>query len=270
MRQLIPRRISTVLCVSTLLLLEYGIGTSSALAGVIFLGPVPYLSERDSPFLNGDVSRGVFREFFLEDFEDGELNTPGVYYPLLSLTHPGVVAPSPFTDSVDGDSGPIDGDGISGHSLRSRTSVVALSDPPQVMWFIRFAFDRDELGYLPNTFGFVWTDGMQDSKVKIELFDEDSNMFATHKYSEFFGDEFFTGTTSDDRFVGVVSDREIFTVQITSRHVGQGPAFEMDHLQYGLLVPEPNGTMMFLIGVLCLALRQRRTKRQSSANAESP
>lgn len=36
-----------------------------------FLGPIPYLSRADSPF---DLT---IPDFYLEDFEDGQLNTPG-------------------------------------------------------------------------------------------------------------------------------------------------------------------------------------------------
>ena len=46
---------------------------SPASAETIFFGPTPYLSAADSPF---DLS-GLGTTFFLEDFEDGELNTPG-------------------------------------------------------------------------------------------------------------------------------------------------------------------------------------------------
>ena len=51
-------------------------------AEVIVIGPRPYLSAADSPF---DMS-GLGTTFFLEDFEDGELNTLGIFQPGLPGT----------------------------------------------------------------------------------------------------------------------------------------------------------------------------------------
>jgi hypothetical protein len=44
----------------------------TGLASAPLIGPTPYLSEADSPFFPFGPN------FFLEDFEDGSLNTPGV------------------------------------------------------------------------------------------------------------------------------------------------------------------------------------------------
>ena len=60
-------------------------------AATMFLGPTPYLSQADSPF---DLSE-LGTTFFLEDFEDGELNTPGIFQPIHLATDVGVVGPSP-------------------------------------------------------------------------------------------------------------------------------------------------------------------------------
>ncbi len=83
-----------------------------------FIGPVEYLAFDDpaageaiSPFAALD-----FDEFFLEDFEDGVLDQPGVSFVEADI----VSYPSDgFTDSVDADDGMIDGDGRGGRYIRS-------------------------------------------------------------------------------------------------------------------------------------------------------
>lgn len=79
-------------------------------ATTTFFGPTPYLSFSDSPFANQSHDY-----FYLENFEDGVLNTPGV------TASPGWV---PFTsggyrDSVDADDGNIGGSGSQGNSYIS-------------------------------------------------------------------------------------------------------------------------------------------------------
>src|SRR5438067_673727 len=102
---------SALLRMTSLAILGVAFGVSSARAA--FLGPSPYLSFADSPF-NG----GSFGYFYLETFEDGALNTPGVTASAGSVTSPGSL-----TDSVDGDDGTIDGSGTAGHSYISGTST---------------------------------------------------------------------------------------------------------------------------------------------------
>src|SRR5687768_15287026 len=53
---------------------------SDVTAETVFLGPITYRSAADSPF---DLS-GLGETFFLEDFEDGEMNTPGISQPMQS------------------------------------------------------------------------------------------------------------------------------------------------------------------------------------------
>ena len=72
------------------------LGMPCTITSADFIGPLPYLSQADSPF---DLSApGAY----LEDFEDGLLNTPGVAASVGS-----VMGPSSNTDSVDGDDGSI-------------------------------------------------------------------------------------------------------------------------------------------------------------------
>jgi len=88
------------------------LSTPAANATITLFGPTPYLSAADSPFnLSG---RGT--TFFLEDFEDGLINTPGLN---ISQVFGGATVnpPGSLTDSVDADDGVIDGSGTAGHSL---------------------------------------------------------------------------------------------------------------------------------------------------------
>src|SRR5262245_58046922 len=123
-----------------LLAATVGIVLASTSAKADFLGPTPYLSFADSPF-NG----GSFSSFFLEDFEDGALNTPGV----TASAGWSVLGPGAFTDSVDGDDGAIDGSGTRGHSFFSNSTQSTLT----------FTFNAAALGgALPTAVGIVWTD----------------------------------------------------------------------------------------------------------------
>lgn len=105
------------------------------------LGPTPYLSFVDSPF-NALQTSGGFTYFYLETFEDGLLNTPGV-----SANTGSVLGPGGLTDSVDADDGVIDGSGLTGHTWVFGSSPVI------------FTFSAATLGALPTHAGLVWTDG---------------------------------------------------------------------------------------------------------------
>ena len=74
------------------------------------LGPTPYLSKADSPFLT-DLNAG---NMYLEDFECGVLTVPGVALSDGTIIPPGFEG---LIDSVDADDGVIDGSGLGGHSL---------------------------------------------------------------------------------------------------------------------------------------------------------
>lgn len=126
---------------------------------VTVFGPTPYRSAAESPFAKYLAGSN----FYLEDFEDGELNTPGISQ--LSSVRPTqtpvfgtVETPGPLTDSVDGDDGLLDGSGVAGHSLRSHVVGTFLTNPVTVAMDLKFGFEEDELSRLPNAFGFVWTD----------------------------------------------------------------------------------------------------------------
>lgn len=223
---------------------------NSASAGFTFLGPTPYLSRADSPF----PVDGSNPNFFLEDFEDGELNTPGIFQPLHPATHGSVIHPHHLTNSVDSDDGLIDGDGTGGHSMAANAYVVFPTDPPHSWSDLRFGFDSTELGFHPNAFGFVWTDGIAPNKVRIEVFGGDWQLLGQGEFQGLGGA--LPGDTSDDRFLGVVSSAPFEFVQITSMYPGSPDTFQIDHVQYGLIaVPEPSTTAMGIASLSLLLCR---------------
>jgi hypothetical protein len=216
-------------------------------ADFTFLGPTPYLSAADSPF----PVDGSNPEFYLEDFEDGLLNTPGIFQPLLPITHATVIGPNEFTDSVDADDGIIDGSGNSAHSLAANAYTVFPTDPPRSWSDIRFGFDKSTLGYLPNAFGFVWSDGIAPNEIAFELFDEQFQLLARNDFHGL-GDPFLSGQTAEDRFLGVVSTAPFTYVQIISKYSGFPYTFEVDHVQYGVIpVCEPRP--MILVFTIVIA-----------------
>src|SRR5262245_49589581 len=114
---------------------------SAAGAGAIFFGPSPYLAfDNTLPGAGTAISAfsGLgFSYFYLETFEDGLLNTPGV-----TGTGGAVAGPGGITDSVDADDGVIDGLGRDGHSYFGSGSVG-----------VRFDFSSAALGSLPTHAG---------------------------------------------------------------------------------------------------------------------
>lgn len=222
---------------------------SACLAGFTFLGPTPYLSAADSPFAEYLDEP----DFYLEDFEDGELNTPGIFQPLHHVFgtafHGVVMEPSEFTDSVDGDDGIIDGAGTAGHSFRSQALFVSPTLLQRNTVDVQFEFDETELGYLPNAFGFVWTDGpvgidyfRPGLDLRVVITDSEGNSFLS-PYVKLFANIDRNGQTIEDVFFGVIADAGITEVTIFGVYYGDSeimPYLEIDHLQYGrLVVPEP-------------------------------
>ncbi len=102
-------------------------GGSSALAAPVFYGPTHYASSADSPF---DLSQlGV--NFWLENFEDNLLNTPGV-----TSFNGAPRGPSSLTDSVGRRRWWFDGHGNNGHSYLVRPGITGVT----------FQFNPDVLG----------------------------------------------------------------------------------------------------------------------------
>lgn len=224
-------------CVAALIVMSLAGNTFAGNAGDFIFTDTPYLDTSSSPFDLFDPGN----EFFLEDFEDGLLNT-------LGLTGIGgeVRLPSAFTDSVDTDDGVLDGFGIDGHNYwsfaASNTGTVA-----------RFEFDADILGALPTSAGLVWTDGNFLATTIFEAFgpDGESLGFSVHTL----GDATHTGETGEDRFIGLVYAGGISAIEIRA-DLGR---IEVDHIQYGNLVPAPGA--FALLGLTGLFARRSRRRK---------
>jgi len=239
---------------------------SSTLAEPIFFGPTPYLSSADSPF---DLS-GLGTTMFLEDFEDGELNTPGILYADLLPFRPG---PFQNVDSVDADDGVIDGSGLRGHSARSNFGVCTDGEPPNCWSSGGVTFDRDELGWLPTAVGIVWTDGWPTDGVQFAFTNSAGHtVFREDRF--FLADNNFMGGTDEDRFFGVIDPNGIAAFHLEAGRGADEPgfSFEVDHLQYGLFVPEPaaSAMMLFAIGAMSNFLPRSGGRRRFGGSGLFP
>ncbi|MCH8316317.1 MAG: hypothetical protein IIA64_10125 [Planctomycetes bacterium] len=213
-----------------------------ALAGPVMAGghtfifdDDPYVSSGDSPF---DLF-GPGSDFFLENFEDGLLNTPGL------LGFGGEIRfPSDWTDSVDADDGIIDGFGLDGHSY---WAFFGEGGP-----LARFEFDPKVLGGLPRSVGLVWTDGNFDALTFFEAFGPKGESLGAIG-PLILGDGGHQGATAEDRFLGVTFQGGISAIEISAT-LGR---IELDHVQYGDIIPAPG--VLALLGLSgLLSGRSRR------------
>jgi hypothetical protein len=224
------------------------------IASASLIGPTPYLSSADSPF-----QAESFSWFYVEDFEDGAFNTPGVTVSPWTA----VIAVAGYTDSVDGDDGAIDGSGSGGQSLWSNFASS----------YFQFDFDAGTLGALPTHVGIVWTDVGQvtsgqygSSDVTFEAFDQYGITLGV--IGPFLlGDGSISGETAEDRFFGAINDGGISHIVIRSPNTKD---WEVDNLQYGSVqpVPEPATMGLLLTGLGMIAARKwrrRRGERESSS-----
>lgn len=230
---------------------------SSCRAAFTFLGPTPYLSTADSPFPIGSAN------FYLEDFEDdpncvpgpgsfcggGEFDAFGVRM-IYGNTANGA--------SVDADDGMIDGSGAAGASA---IAVTVSGNPDLTIIFdaIEFEFDASVLGFLPTAVGFVLTDGAGDLS-GLRVYDA-AGAFADYDTT---GIVLNPLTTSDDRFIGVVNPDGISRINFgktTLASSGEYHPPRLDHLQYGLLIPEPSTATLAGVVFAASTILVRRLSR---------
>ena len=244
------RSLSAACCCIAATVLAFSVAIP-AWGETIFLGPTPYRSAADSPF---DLT-GLGETFFLEDFEDGELNTPGVtQFRRGLLDDLGVVKPpSAETDSVDADDGEIDGTGTDGHSFESRQFGDLVIAPPIRVMSVQFQFDRDALGFLPTEVGFVLTDSLPISGLlsyfSVSIFESNDESGIDRDVMRWqpLPLEGFPDASSNDYFFGIRNTKGIERIKVALSYWGytDQTGFEIDHLQYGLgAIPEPATGML--------------------------
>jgi hypothetical protein len=211
----------------------------SAVAAPVFISPgaSPYLSQADSPF---QPMLGTAEYFWLEDFEDGLVNTPG-----LSASEGIVYSGNPITDSVDGDDGVLDGSGLDGHSF-----FYPFNENPH----LRFEFDSEVLGVLPNHAGLVFTDGCLNQLVTFRAWDANGDEIGA--ISTTLGDADLRGTAADDRFFGIVHEGGISAIEISLSPFG---GMEVDHVQY-MYAPLPAPPALALLAGIVAAGSSRRRR----------
>lgn len=175
------------------------------------LGPSPYLSKEDSPFVPSEFAGGFFH---LEDFEDGTLSTPGV-------SSNGIAAKASFptlVDSVDGDDGSRDGKCPGCDSWFSSSGVQGIT----------FTFDEAGLGgTLPTHVGIVWTDAGFEAAITFEAFNATGQKITTK--GGVVADDSNSDTPAEDRFFGVIAPNGVKQISVLASSGG----IEVDHLHYG-------------------------------------
>lgn len=199
-----------------------------------------YLSEADSPFAGLAASYS-----YLENFEDGALNTPGAAGTGFNQVAP----PSAQTDSVDGDDGAIDGLGTAGRSLYITSHEV------------EFTFDAGVLGNLPTFAGIAWTDvgattvgtPLGYGVVEVRFYDSADQLIGEF-ISLGLGDGNVNGGTEEDRFIGYAGPSAVARMTVT---MDNSTDWEVDHLQYGF-IPGPGAAG--LLGLASVALLRRRSR----------
>ena len=228
--------------------------TSTANAATVSWGPSPYLvanpgdppASQDTPAGFFDFTTPGFQTAWIESFEEGNPTTAPD--PFLAITPGDILEPntlndvgSSITDSVDGDDGLVDGSGTNAHS-----------------WFADGANDVTvTFANGVRAAGLVFTDGSPDStNILLEAFDADSNSLGVIDAGDL-ADDFLTGHTMEDRFLGFTND--VTPIKSIKLSMVGGSGLEIDHVHWQEQVPEPSSQFLALFALLGLiGLRRGR------------
>jgi hypothetical protein len=210
---------------------------STGPAHAALLGPSAYTSTADSPF----SPFAGFTYFFIENFDDHLLNSPGVS---VSPSTVKTAANSGFSGSI------IDQVGLNGGCPAGGLLVACDTLFGGGVPGFTFTFDAGALGALPDAVGLVWTDGA--GTITFEAFDQNGVSLGTVVGNH--ADGSFFGTIVDDRFYGATNSGGISKITISNSSGG----IEVDDLQYGRrgavsAVPEPASLLLLGSGLLLLA-----------------
>ena len=237
------------------------LATAVARAEVTFLGPTSYLSAADSPFaeyLKGpDFTWRISRTESLIAPE----SSCHPFREILAHLSPSESFSNPLMQTT-GRWTALEGWGC---ALASSVFTTNLVDPPTISSYVSLSFDIDQLGYLPTEFGFVWTYGESNSVVRIDVYGSHPQETAFKIYAGIGSG--VDDDTGDDRFFGVSATFGIAAVQITSSYMGNPSFFELDHVQYGLSVPEPAAIRQIVIAALLVAATSFGAARSANRSA---
>ncbi len=226
-------------------------GSLTSLSGATFRmwHPTPYRSALDSPFYEG-IQGGII---FLEDFEDGLLNTPFVRDgagPLaFGTTYRSLITPtgvSPISN-VDGDDGIFDFQGSQGDSW-----ITVRSDTGPLEYF-EFEFEPNEDGQYPLFAGIVVTE-VSDifEEVEFGVYGESGlNLAGSGEFDpRLWFDMNLSGDVETHRFIGFYAEEGIRRFRATN-------TLQVDHLQYGYGIPEPSVTALMALAAFAFFHRRR-------------
>jgi len=186
---------------------------------------LPYAQRSDSPWAAGIRQCSIY----VEDFEDGLVNTPGLAMAL------GIMSPGSSVDEDDGILGNQDDDTFHGRNWYAGASGPSLT--------ARAEFTSDASGHYPTYAGWV-IDTYEDQDAFFEAYDPSGNLVASYRYILEWGDYQFVGVYAPQG-IGAIQSRNNFNLSI-------------DHVQYGYAIPEPGTALLTATAALAAASRRRR------------
>jgi hypothetical protein len=210
-------------------------GSQAAVAGPInFVAKPHYQSAADSPL---EFTAG---KSYLEDFESGAVSALGLTVSTgVSVKGASSVVRGP---SADPPASSVDPGGHSVNPLWEEFDFVL----PQSFWSgLWLDFDPTATGFLPTAVGFVWTDAVASAnELRVRAYGASGNIL----------DEWVQTVGASDKmlFVGMSSAEGIASISVSSWTRDENSWFQLDHVQYGVAVPEPTSISLLLVGTFSL------------------